>query len=113
MRNYFNIRWHQVERLLGATYEDVELFQEVLVRHGFGELKGQPLLLKKLLFTTTFNSEYSGFSEEIGRHIKDSLEETLQSWIEEVGPRYRENLLLIIYNLWERQQNFNSLNFNA
>lgn len=73
----------------------------MLVRRGFDELRELPGLLEKLLLTTSFNSEYFGFSGEAERHIGDDLDSTMQSWIDESGSSFRINLPLFFYYLWE------------
>ncbi len=107
--NFFHtVRNHGVESDEAATpgartngtYSNRELFREVLIRKGFTELEELPHLLDKLLFTTGFNAVYLGFSNEISRHANGSLENTLRSWIAETGTRFREDLSLFFYFLW-------------
>ncbi len=95
-----------------ATYSDLELFEEVLVRRGFKELRQVPSLLPKLLLTTEFNSEYFGFSREMTRYTGETLEDVLRSWIEEAGSSFRNNLHLFLYNLWENQRFTNEIEFD-
>ncbi|MDG2391941.1 MAG: hypothetical protein P8M49_00410, partial [Thalassotalea sp.] len=85
-----------------GSYSQISLFHEVLVREGFVELKEQPNLLNKLLFTTEFSFEYKGFEKEIQRHIKENLDKTITSWIAEVGIVYRDELCFLLYYLWKK-----------
>jgi len=95
-----------------STYSDFVLFREVLVRKGFDELEELPMLLDKLLLTTSFNALYSGFSNEIKRHIKPTLTESLKSWIEEAGTTFRADLSLFLYFVWNNKITFSALDFN-
>jgi restriction system protein len=84
-----------------GSYSNRELFREVLIRKGFAELEELPHLLDKLLLTTGFNALYFGFSNEISRHVDGSLEKILRSWIGEAGTRFRDDLSLFFYFLWD------------
>lgn len=95
-----------------GTYTNRELFRQVLIRKGFAELEELPHLLDKLLLTTGFNAAYFGFVSEASRHVKDSLPETLKSWIAETGPRFRDDLSLFFYYLWDRGIKPNELEFS-
>ncbi|NWD69444.1 restriction endonuclease [Pseudomonas gingeri] len=97
---------------IDGVYSGRELFREVLIRQGFNELEGFPTLLDKLLLTTAFNSVYSGFSRELTRHIKPSLRETLNSWIEEAGTDFRANLSLFFYFLWENDVQYTEVEYS-
>ena len=103
--------------VLGArkngTYSNRELFREVLIRKGFTELEELPLLLDKLLLSTGFNAAYLGFSSEISRHIKGSLQESLTSWIAETGTIFRDDLSLFFYFLWDNDVAFDGLTFST
>ncbi|WP_206683202.1 restriction endonuclease [Neptunicella marina] len=93
-------------------YSSAELFQQVLVRKGFVELRERPDLLYKLLSTTVFASTYSGFRREIKRHIKNDLDSSLRSWIDESGTDFRNNLCLFLYFIWESKSVGIGLSFN-
>ncbi|WP_369012059.1 restriction endonuclease [Erwinia pyrifoliae] len=95
-----------------STYSDFVLFREVLVRKGFNELEELPMLLDKLLLTTSFNALYNGFAKEIKRHIKPTFTESLKSWIEEAGTTFRSDLSLFLYFTWSNRIAFSSLEFN-
>lgn len=95
-----------------STYSDFVLFREVLVRKGFNELEELPMLLDKLLLTTSFNAVYNGFAKEIKRHIKPTLTESLKSWIEEAGTTFRADLSLFLYFVWSNKIVFSALEFN-
>lgn len=95
-----------------GIYSELSLFREVLVRKGFNELEQLPVLLDKLLLTTSFNALYSGFAKEVKRHIKPTLTESLMSWIEEAGTTFRADLSLFFFYLWENKVNFSSIEFN-
>lgn len=95
------------------TYSDFVLFREVLVRKGFNELEQLPMLLDKLLLTTSFNALYSGFAKEVKRHIKSTLTESLKSWIEEAGTTFRADLSLFLYFIWKNNVQFSSIEFNG
>ncbi|WP_347557722.1 restriction endonuclease [Robbsia sp. KACC 23696] len=95
-----------------GSYTNRELFREVLVRKGFTELEELPHLLDKLLQTTGFNAAYLGFSSEMSRHIAESLEASLKSWISETGTRFRDDLSLFFYFLWERDVRFAELAYS-
>ncbi|WGS47649.1 restriction endonuclease (plasmid) [Burkholderia sp. JSH-S8] len=88
---------------LNGSYSNRELFREVLIRKGFTELEELPHLLDKLLLTTGFNTSYLGFSDEISKHITESLIDTLKSWIGESGTRFRDDLSLFFYFLWDNK----------
>lgn len=94
------------------TYTELRLFREVLVRKGFNELEKLPLLLNKLLLTTSFNALYYGFSKEVKRHIKPTLIESLKSWIEEAGTTFRADLSLFLYYLWSNGIKYSPIDFN-
>lgn len=96
-----------------GTYSDLDLFYQTLLRKGFNELSDHPHLLHKLLLTTWFESLYIGFTKEIVRHINQTLEETLESWIEETGFVFRQELPLLLYYLWSKDRTFFSLPFNS
>lgn len=95
-----------------STYSDFVLFREVLVRKGFNELEQLPMLLDKLLLTTSFNALYHGFSQEVKRHIKPTFTESLKSWIEEAGTTFRSDLSLFLYYLWNNKFSYPSVNLN-
>jgi len=95
-----------------GVYTERELFREVLIRKGFNELEGLPSLLNKLLRTTSFGSEYNGFSRELTRHIKSSLRGTLTSWIVESGTTFRSNLSLFFYFLWENDVRYPEVEYS-
>lgn len=95
-----------------GAYSELALFREVLVRKGFNELEQQPLLLNKLLLTTSFNALYYGFAKEVKRHIKSTFTESLQSWIDEAGTSFRVDLSLFLFYIWSNKIQFSSLEFN-
>ncbi|MBP2196811.1 restriction endonuclease [Pantoea cypripedii] len=95
-----------------GVYSELRLFREVLVRKGFNELEQLPLLLGKLLLTTSFNALYNGFSKEVQRHIKPTLTESLKSWIEEAGTTFRADLSLFLFYVWKNRVQFSTLEFN-
>jgi len=95
------------------TYSDFVLFREVLVRKGFNELEQLPMLLDKLLLTTSFNALFSGFAKEVKRHIKPTLTDSLKSWIEEAGTTFRADLSLFLYFIWKNNAQFSSVEFNG
>jgi len=118
--NFFHTVHHQTSEtddaaMPGArpngSYSNRELFREVLIRKGFTELEELPHLLEKLLRTTGFNSSYLGFSNEISRHIEESLLGSLRSWIEEAGTTFREDLSLFFYFLWDNDIRYSELQF--
>lgn len=84
----------------------------MLVRKGFNELEELPMLLDKLLLTTSFNALYNGFAKEIKRHIKPTFTESLKSWIEEAGTTFRADLSLFLYFVWNNKITFPELDFN-
>ncbi|WP_249193926.1 MULTISPECIES: restriction endonuclease [Burkholderia cepacia complex] len=96
---------------MNGSYSNRELFREVLIRKGFAELEELPHLLDKLLLTTGFNSSYFGFSIEVSRHTGSSLFEVLKSWIGEVGTRFRDDLSLFLYFLWDRKIRYPDLQY--
>lgn len=98
-------------RLYGS-YSEYEIFHEVLVRKGFDELSNYPSLLGKLLFTTVFSAIVQSFSEELSRHIKFSLDETLRSWIEESGTTFRDDLPLFFFHLWRNDIKYPGITYN-
>lgn len=95
-----------------SSYSELDLFYKNLVIKGFTELEDHPHLLHKLLLTTGFEALYIGFRKEIDRHIKGSLEESLESWIDETGTAFRRDLPLLLYYLWTKQTNDFNLPFN-
>lgn len=95
-----------------GIYSDYEVFHEVLVRKGFDELRDYPELLEKLIFTTHFSNKVSSFSSEVSRHIKNDLDSSLRSWIEESGTIFREDMPLFLYYLWKEKINFNGIDYN-
>lgn len=97
---------------INGEYSDLELFREVLIRKGFSELEGFPLLLNKLLMTASFGSVYAGFSREISRHIKPTFGATLISWIEESGTVFRNDLALFLFFFWENEFEFPDVEYN-
>jgi restriction system protein len=86
-----------------GSYSNRELFRGVLIRKGFAELEEFPHLLDKLLLTTAFNTAYLGFSIEISKHIESSMVGILKSWISETGTRFRDDLSLLFYFLWDKK----------
>lgn len=96
-----------------GSYSDLDLFYQALLTKGFTELKELPHLLHKLLLTTSFEAGYIGFKKEIERHIKKSLESTLESWIDEAGIVFRQELPLLLYYLWTKDRTIFSLPFNS
>lgn len=118
--NFFHTIGHEgtestEARLPGArmngSYSSRELFREVLIRKGFAELEELPHLLDKLLLTTGFNAAYLGFSSEVSRHTGGSLIDVLNSWIGEVGTRFRDDLSLLFYFLWDRKIRYPDLQY--
>lgn len=97
---------------LNGCYSSRELFREVLIRKGFNELEELPHLLDKLLLTTGFNAAYLGFSNEMARHMRGSLLDSLRSWIEEAGTTFRDDLSLFFYFLWQSDIRHPELNFS-
>ncbi|MDR5020056.1 restriction endonuclease [Yersinia rochesterensis] len=95
-----------------GVYSELRLFREVLVRKGFNELEQLPMLLDKLLLTTSFNALYYGFAKEVKRHIKSTFTESLKSWIEEAGTTFRADLSLFLFYLWSNEIQFPSIEFN-
>ncbi|CAM8164016.1 MULTISPECIES: restriction endonuclease [Klebsiella] len=95
-----------------GVYSDVRLFREVLVRKGFSELEQLPILLDKLLLTTSFNALYYGFAKEVKRHIKPTVSESFKSWIEEAGTTFRADLSLFLFHLWDNKVTFSEIEFN-
>ncbi|WP_248465007.1 restriction endonuclease [Pectobacterium versatile] len=93
-------------------YSELSLFREVLVRKGFNELEQLPLLLNKLLLTTSFNALYYGFAKEVNRHIKSTFTESVKSWIDEAGTSFRADLSLFLFYLWSNKIQFSSIEFN-
>ncbi|MGU3779539.1 restriction endonuclease [Burkholderia metallica] len=96
---------------MNGSYSNRELFREVLIRKGFAELEELPHLLDKLLLTTGFNAAYLGFSREVSRHTGSSLIDFLRSWISEVGTRFRDDLSLLLYFLWDRKIRYPDLQY--
>ncbi|VWD36107.1 hypothetical protein BCO18430_06396 [Burkholderia contaminans] len=96
---------------MNGSYSNRELFREVLIRKGFTELEELPHLLDKLLLTTGFNAAYLGFSSEVSRHTGGSLIDVLRSWIGEVGTRFRDDLSLLLYFLWDRKIRYPDLQY--
>ncbi len=97
---------------VNGEYSEIELFHQVLINHGFNELRDFPQLLDKLLLTTQLSAEYYGFSRALIRHIKPTFSDTLRSWIEEAGVSFRNNLSLFFYSLWKRDCKFPELEFD-
>ncbi|WP_038903846.1 restriction endonuclease [Dickeya zeae] len=95
-----------------GIYSEISLFREVLIRKGFNELEQLPLLLNKLLLTTSFNALYYGFSKEVKRHIKSTFTESVKSWIDEAGTSFRADISLFLYYLWSNKIQFSSIEFN-
>lgn len=95
-----------------GVYSELSLFREVLVRKGFNELEQLPMLLDKLLLTTSFNALYYGFAKEVKRHIKPTFTESLKSWIEEAGTTFRADLSLFLFYLWSNKVKLSSIEFN-
>lgn len=95
-----------------SNHSDFVLFREILVRKGFNELEQLPMLLDKLLLTTSFNALYHGFSQEVKRHIKPTFTESLKSWIEEAGTTFRADLSLFLFCLWSNKTIYSSVEFN-
>ncbi|QND82956.1 Restriction endonuclease [Chromobacterium vaccinii] len=114
--NFNNAHVSQIQEytgfVVGKDYTDIELFQEVLVRNGFDELKRLPELINKLLATTLFESEYIGFSNQLVRHVSDNIRTSLESWISEVGMGFRKYLPLFLYYAWINKSFHSSINFN-
>lgn len=96
----------------GKVLSEIELFHAVLVRQGFKELKDNPLLLNKLLMVTMFASEYYGFSRELEKHIKSTVDVTLKSWIQEVGNGFYHDLPLFLYFFYESKQGSSVITYN-
>lgn len=96
-----------------GNYTNRELFREVLIRKGFGELEEFPSLLDKLLFTTAFNADYLGFSSEVSRYRRGPLKQMLRSWIEEAGTRFRDNLSLFFYYLWSSNNCYGEIAYST
>ncbi|ANI83321.1 restriction endonuclease [Kosakonia oryzae] len=95
-----------------GVYSELTLFREVLVRQGFNELEQLPLLLDKLLLTTSFNALYFGFAKEVSRHIKSTFTESVKSWIDEAGTSFRADISLFLFYLWSNKIQFPSIEFN-
>lgn len=114
--NFSSVNASQIQEysgfVVGKDYSDIELFQEVLVRNGFDELKRLPELINKLLATTLFESEYVGFSNQIVRHVSENAMASLESWIYEVGMGFRKYLPLFLYYAWINKSFHSSINFN-
>jgi restriction system protein len=95
-----------------GSYSELDLFYQTLLMKGFIELKELPHLLHKLLLTTLFEATFLGFKKEIERHIKNTLELTLESWIDETGFAFRQELPLLLYYLWTKDRMMFGLPFN-
>ncbi|MCA9950159.1 MAG: restriction endonuclease [Anaerolineales bacterium] len=96
-----------------AVHSDsnLKLFQLVLTRLGFTELMEFNQLTLKLVYSTELNFDYSNFITQIKNHIKSTIDSTLFSWISEVGSRYRKELPLFVYYLWDSQTFVNDIKF--
>jgi restriction system protein len=75
----------------------------VLVRLGFDELQEFPSLTSKLVWSTRFRFGYESFVERTKGHLRNDLESTLRSWIDERGAAFRQDLPMFLYWLWDRQ----------
>lgn len=82
-------------------FNDFDLFKQVLLNLGFDEISEYPGLLEKLVISTEFNFNFNNFIDKTLHHIKDSLEETLISWIEEKGDLFRYELPLLIHYIYD------------
>lgn len=91
----------------------LKLFQRVLTRLGFNELSEFDNLTLKLVRSTEFSFDYANFVSQIKGHIKEDLRKSLYSWIGEVGARYRKELPLFVYYLWDSQTFTDQVSFSS
>ncbi len=94
--NYLHIdRKRYIEKIPDELYySKLQLFNEILVRLGFGEISEFEKLTEKLLKSTELDFEYTNFVQNISKHIKVNLHDSLVSWIEEKGALFRKELPL-------------------
>lgn len=96
-----------------GSYSELDIFYQTLLMKGFIELKELPHLLHKLLLTTLFEATFIGFKKEIERHIKNTFDLTLESWIDEAGITFRQELPLLLYYLWTKDRTIFNLPYNS
>lgn len=94
------------------TPSSLRLFQLVLTRLGFNELNEYDQLTIKLIRSTEFNFDYANFVSQVKYHVKEDIRQAIYSWIGEVGSRYRQELPLFIYYLWDSQTFIDDISFN-
>lgn len=87
-----------------AYFFDLDLFKQVLLNLGFHEISQYQDLLQKLIKSTIFEFEYNSFAEEIVKHIKEDINDTLVSWIEASGESFRHELPLLMNYLYESSE---------
>lgn len=102
--NYLHLAGRVTEEdILQSEGSRLDLFERVLVRLGFDELRSVPFLTVKLIRSTSFRFHYADFVERTKHHIKQDLKSTIRSWIEERGQAFRRDLHLLLYMFWERR----------
>jgi len=112
--NYVNITAYSAEAASGGSgFSELELFHSVLVQLGFSELQEFPKLTARLVATTSFRFHYSAFVREISRHISESFQDTVASWIEECGGAFRRDLPMLLFHLWEKGLHGSEIRFSA
>ena len=91
------------------TFSDLTLFEQVLLNLGFSEIDEYPALLEKLIKSTEFSFKYKEFEKKTAHHFKDTIKESLSSWIEEKGDLFRYELPLFIYYIYDNELFQNSV----
>jgi hypothetical protein len=96
----------------GPELPRLALFHRVLTRLGFDELNEHPNLTRKLVMSTDFEFAYSSFAAQARHHVRDTLSESLYSWIRETGTLFRKELPLFVFYLWQNDRFTDVIDFN-
>lgn len=91
------------------TFSDLSLFKQVLLNLDFLEINEYPKLLEKLIKSTEFSFSYKDFERKTEHHFKNTLDESISSWIEEKGDLFRYELPLFIYYIYENELFYDSI----
>ncbi|HWB23338.1 MAG TPA: restriction endonuclease [Gaiellaceae bacterium] len=110
---YFVNYTHVTSQGEAEDLDRLNLFHFVLVRLGFDELQEFPSLTGKLVWSTRFRFGYESFVERTKVHLRNDLESTLRSWIDERGSAFRQDLPMFLYWLWVNQLLLGVVAFNA
>lgn len=105
LKNPYFVNYSKMKVELGddsqASFLDLDLFKQVLINLGFLEVHEYPNLLEKLIKSTIFEFEYKSFCKESEKHIKEDINDLLNSWIESDGESFSYALPLLMHRLYE------------